>query len=102
MYYLQRCPGHNIIIPHKLQDASTRLYLGRLREVGMTTLQARRERVDMITTFRIMEGHDRVDRGTWFKTLQESRDAGVRRRQDTAAQLVKEPLGLEVRKQSES
>ena len=30
-------------------------YESRLREAGMTTLQARRERGDMITTFRIME-----------------------------------------------
>ena len=75
-----------------------RSYKERLREVGMTTLQARRERVDMITTFRIMEGNDRVDSGTWFKTVQESRVAGVRTRQDTAGQLIKEPLGLEVRK----
>ena len=61
----------------------------------MTTLQARRERGDMITTFRIMEGHDRVDRSTWFKTVEEGRGAGVRTRQGTAGQLTKEPLGMD-------
>ena len=52
----------------------------------------------MITSFRIMQGLDRVDRGTWFQTVEESRGAGVRIRQDTARQLTKEPLGLEVRR----
>ena len=47
----------------------------------------------MITMFRIMQGLDRVDRGTWFQTVEESRGAGVRTRQDTAGQLTKEPLG---------
>ena len=64
----------------------------------MTSLQERRERGDMITTFRIMQGLDRVDRGTWFQTVEESRGARVRTRQDTAGQLTKEPLGLEVRR----
>ena len=73
-------------------------YESRLREAGMTTLQARRERGDMITTFRIMEGHDRVDRSTWFKTVEEGRGAGVRTRQGTAGQLTKEPLGMEIRR----
>ena len=72
-------------------------YEGRLLEASMTSLQARRERGDMITTFRIMQGFDRVDRSTWFQTVEESRGAGVRTRQDTAGQLTKEPLGLEVR-----
>jgi len=45
-----------------------------------------------------MQGLDRVDRGIWFKTLEESRGAGVRTRQDTAGQLTKESLGLKVRR----
>ena len=46
----------------------------------------------------ITQGLDRVDWGIWFKTVEESRGAGVRTRQDTAGQLTKEPLGLEVRR----
>ena len=52
----------------------------------------------MITTYRIMQRLDRVDRGTWFKTVEESRGAGIRTRQDTAGQLTKEPLGMEIRR----
>ena len=43
-------------------------------EVAMTTLQDRREGGDMITTFRIMEGHDKVDKSIWFKTVEKSRE----------------------------
>ena len=76
----------------------TRTYEGRLLEASMTYLQARRERGDMITTFRITQGFDRVDRGTWFQTVEESRGAVVRTMQDTAGQLTKELLGLKVRR----
>ena len=64
----------------------------------MTTLQDRREKGDMITTFWIMEGHERVDKSIWFETVEESRGAGFRTRQDTSGQLVQEPLGLEIKK----
>ena len=30
----------------------------------------------MVTTFRIMEGHDRVDKSIWFKSVEESRGQG--------------------------
>ena len=63
----------------------------------MTSLQERRERGDMITTFRNMQGLDRVDRGTWFQTVEESRGARVRTRQDTAGQPTKKTLGLRTR-----
>ena len=57
--------------------------------MGITTLQDRKERGDMITTFLSMEGHERVDKSIWFKTVEESREAGVRTRQDnTSGQLV--------------
>ena len=41
-----------------------------------------------------MEGYDRVDRKTWFRTVEESRGAGgVKTRQGMSGQ----PLGIEAR-----
>ena len=37
-----------------------RSYEDRLKGVGMTTLQDSRERGDMMTSFRVMEGQDRT------------------------------------------
>ena len=41
-------------------------YEDKLRVLGMTTLQRRRERGDMIQTWRILTGKDRVDPANWF------------------------------------
>ena len=49
-----------------------RTYEARLAEVGMTSLEDRRVRGDMITTYRIMTGKDKVDPGcslTWWLTV---------------------------------
>ena len=43
-----------------------RTYEARLAEVGMTSLEDRRVRGDMITTYRIMTGKDKVDPGLFF------------------------------------
>jgi ribonuclease P/MRP protein subunit RPP40 len=43
-----------------------RTYEARLEEVGMTSLEDRRVRGDMITTYRIMTGKDKVDPGHFF------------------------------------
>ena len=41
-------------------------YEDKLREVGLTTLEDRRDRGDTIQTFRIIHGIDQVERGTWL------------------------------------
>ena len=41
-------------------------YEDRLKELKLTTLEERRWRGDMIQTWRIMTGKDRVDASTWF------------------------------------
>ena len=41
-------------------------YQDKLKEVGLTTLEERRDRGDMIQTFRIIQGLDNVEVGTWF------------------------------------
>ena len=43
-----------------------RSYEQKLREVGLTTLEERRIRGDMIQTSRILNGIYQVDASTWF------------------------------------
>ena len=45
----------------------SRTYEEKLREVELTSLEERRNRGDMITTFRVVNGIDNVERRTWFK-----------------------------------
>ena len=48
-----------------------RNYEQKLREVGLTTLEERRDRGDMIQTFRILNNIDKVEPGTWFSMANE-------------------------------
>ena len=41
-------------------------YLARLEELGMTTLEARRREMDMVQTFKIVNGIDKVNSKHWF------------------------------------
>ena len=41
-------------------------YEEKLKEVGLPTLEARRLRQDMITTYKFITGKDDVDYNTWF------------------------------------
>ncbi|KAK8729364.1 hypothetical protein OTU49_008790, partial [Cherax quadricarinatus] len=43
------------------------LYEERLREIGLTTLEDRRVRGDMITTYKILRGIDKVNRDRMFQ-----------------------------------
>ena len=60
----------------KVQRFATRLvpelrgmsYEERLRELNLTSLEDRRVRGDMITTFKILKGIDRVDKDSLFNT----------------------------------
>ena len=42
------------------------LYLDKLKEVNMTTLEERRIREDLIQTWKILHKHDNVKEGIWF------------------------------------
>ena len=44
-------------------------YEQRLAEIGLDTLQNRRRRADLIQTFKILKGIDKVNPSTWFKTV---------------------------------
>ena len=37
----------------------------KLREVGLTSLEERRKRGDMIQVWKILHGHDHVDKNKW-------------------------------------
>jgi hypothetical protein len=41
-------------------------YIERLKELNMTTLEARREEIDMTETYKILNGHSNVDWRRWF------------------------------------
>ena len=57
-------------------------YEDKLKEVGLTSLEDRRERGDMIQTFRIIQGLDNVEVGTWFQMAGErAREGAVNTRQ---------------------
>jgi hypothetical protein len=46
----------------------------RLKELGLTTLEERRHQADMVQTYKIVTGKDRVNRNseTWFTSVTES------------------------------
>ena len=54
-----------------------RSYLDKLKEVNLTTLEERRECGDMIQTFRIVQGLDNVEIGTWFQFANERQREGA-------------------------
>ena len=67
-----------------------RTYQERLAELGETTLETRRQRGDMIQTYRILSGKDKVSYSTWF-TLAEQAPAIdiVRTRSETGYRNIK-------------
>ena len=50
----------------------------KLKAVGLTTLRERRERGDMIETFKTMRGFNRVERENWFTIQEEAEHRSTR------------------------
>ena len=50
-----------------ISDKKGSSYEERLKNIGLTSLADRRERGDMIQTFRTMTGLDNVDKAAWFQ-----------------------------------
>ena len=76
----------------------------RLRDAGLTTLRRRRERGDLIETFKVLKGVYKVDAGDWFTkaspSARETRSSvtvedGVTRRNTEV--LIKPPASHEIR-----
>jgi hypothetical protein len=75
-----------------------RTYGERLAEMGMTTLENRRRRGDLIQMFRVMAGKDRVEPSTWFSPAQ-NREGAMSTRLTSGSFNVERKLGKsEVRK----
>ena len=53
-------------------------YEARLEELGLLSLKARRERFDMIQTYKIMNRIDDVNSETWFERVQTNRNISTR------------------------
>ena len=45
------------------------MYEGRQTELGLNTLKNRRIQIDLIQTFKILKGIDRVDPDTWINIV---------------------------------
>ena len=44
-------------------------YEERLAELGLRSLEERRMRIDLVQTFKILNGYDKVDYKTWFNII---------------------------------
>ena len=56
-----------------------RTYEEKLAEAGMVTLEARRQRGDLLQAYRVLSGVDDVDPGRWFNMAQTRGDAAATR-----------------------
>ena len=87
----------NKVLLEKVQRRAIRMVSGlkgktyeeRLKELGLTTLEARRERGDMIEVFKILTGKEDVDPGAWFTLAQGGRQAAETRNSKGFLNLIK-------------
>jgi ribonuclease P/MRP protein subunit RPP40 len=88
-----------------ISDVRGATHKEKLQDAGLTTLQDRRERGDMIEVFKVLNGIEKVDKNLWFKIQREEarptrmntqiQEGQVVRREDV---LVMENVRLEVRR----
>ena len=64
-------------------------YEEKCKEIGLDTLENRREDADMIQTFKIITRTDKVDRSTWFKMAAENAERVTRAASDKSRIAVK-------------
>ena len=60
-----------------VSNFSSKSYEEKLKEVGMTTLEERRHRGDLIQMYKIMSGKENVDFRIWFETLADQRGPNI-------------------------
>ena len=73
-----------------MTNLKSKTYEARLKELGLTTLEERRKRGDMITMYRIMTGMDKVDPAIWF-TMAPTGDGAASTRQTRGWLNVEKP-----------
>ncbi len=49
-----------------------RMYEDRLKELGIVTLEERRHQMDMLQTYKILSGREKVDPSCWFTMASDS------------------------------
>ena len=69
-------------------------YEKRLKECGLTTLETRRLRGDLIEVFKILNGYENIDRNFFFSFKKDNRTRGHE------VTLVKDQCRLDIRKYS--
>ena len=57
-------------------------FVEKLEELGLQTLEARRERSDLIQTYKIFHGLDDVDKSLWFQHVAETSERITRQSAD--------------------
>ena len=57
-------------------------YEERCREIGLDSMERRKEDADMIQTFKIIAGEDKVERGTWFQLTAQNSQRTTRATED--------------------
>ena len=92
-----------------LSDKRGETYEERLENAGLITLKERRERGDLIEAYKVMTGHNRVDKNDWFTFRKEDETTRSTRSTTTITAeresrkenvLFMEHVRLEVRKNS--
>ncbi len=71
-------------------------YKERLKKLGLTTLEERWHQADMLQTFKIVRGIDKVNSETWFQMA--AREERATRRSDGPPNLRPRPARLDVRR----
>ena len=54
---------------NQISGLQGRSYEEKLKELGLNSLESKRERFDLIHTFKILNGNDAVDSGIWFRQV---------------------------------
>ncbi len=62
----------------QIQGLNGTSYEERLAELGLDSLEERRAKIDLIQTFKIIHGHDNVQRDTWFELMDADRQHRTR------------------------
>ena len=79
---MNQCNTHEIELIERVQKRAINMISGltgtsyeeKLAELGMDSLKKRREKLDLVQTYKILTGKDNVDRNIWFKTQGETRN----------------------------
>ena len=73
-------------------------YEGKLKELGLMSLEGRRERADLIETFKILRGIDNVNFRTWFTKVEIDAEGVQTRSATRQLNLVHKNARTDVRK----